>query len=129
MLVDRAIQLKLNVQKGDQIEQSLITNFSNLSLLLELLNMEGDETPKAEGTKISNSLFALTKKPITSSDNSQNSSRNNSMDRRYSRIHDHLKPKDICWDDSLEIVLKFQEQFRIWILEVTRMSGPDKASV
>ena len=56
MLVDRAIQLKLNVQKGDQIEQSLITNFSNLSLLLELLNMEGDETPKAEGTKISNKV-------------------------------------------------------------------------
>ena len=134
MLVDRAIQLKLNVQKGDQIEQSLITNFSNLTLLLELLNMEGDETQNAEGIKMSNKvtveiekytgrietlqhkhratlLFALTKRPETSSDSSQNSSRNNS------RIHAHLKPKDICWDDSLEIVLKFQEQFRICIKE------------
>ena len=91
------------------------------------MNKEGDETEKVEGTKISNKvtweiekykgtietfqhehratlLFTLTKKPTTSSDNSQNSSRNNSIDRRYSRIHDHLKPKDVCWDDSLEIV-------------------------
>ena len=43
----------MNVQKGDQIEQSLITNFSNLTLLLELLNIEGVETQNAEVTKMS----------------------------------------------------------------------------
>ena len=97
--------------------------------MLELLNIEGDETQKTEGTKMSNRvtveiekyngkietlqhehraalLFALTKRPTTSSDNLQNSNRNNSIDRRYFRIHDHLKPKDICWDNSLEILLK-----------------------
>ena len=31
MLVERAVQLKMNVQKGKHIEDSLITNFSNLT--------------------------------------------------------------------------------------------------
>ena len=34
MLVDRAVQLKINVQKGEQIEESQVTNFSNLTMLL-----------------------------------------------------------------------------------------------
>ena len=54
ILVDRALQLKRNVQKGDEIEQSLLSNFSNLTLLLEMLNLEGDDVQKAEGTKMSN---------------------------------------------------------------------------
>ena len=83
--------------------------------------MEGDETQKTKGVELSNKVtseidkyrgkiesfqhqnratlkFALTKKQATSSNNPQNSSRNNSMERRYSRIHDHLKPKDIGWE-------------------------------
>ena len=56
MLVDRAVQLKINVQKVEQIEESLVTNFSNLKMLLELLNMEGDETQKAEGAQLSNKV-------------------------------------------------------------------------
>ena len=51
MLVDRAVQLKLNVQKGERIEESLVTNFSTLTMLLELLNIKGDEKEKAEGVK------------------------------------------------------------------------------
>ena len=42
-------------------------------------------------------------------------------------MHDHLKPKDIGWDGSLETVTKFQEQFQVWISEVSRMSGEDKS--
>ena len=146
MLVDRAVQLKINVQKGEKIEDSLVTNFSNLTLLLELLNMEGDETDRAEGVKLSNKVtveiekykgkietfqheyrstlkFAITKRQDNSSNSSQNSSRNNSIDRRYSRIHDHLKPNKVSWEESLEFVLKFQEEFQIWIIEVTRVSS------
>ena len=126
MLVDRAVQLKINVQKKEQIEESLVTNFSNLTMLLELLNMEGDNT---QGVKLSNKVtvviekyrgkietfqhkdrstlkFAITKRQDNSSKSSKNSSRNNSIDRRYSRIHDHLKPNKVGWEDSLEIVLK-----------------------
>ena len=75
-----------------------------------MLNLDGDEAQKLKGTELSNKVtaeidkysgkietfqhenrvtlkFALTKKPATttSSDNSQNSSRNKSMERRYSR--------------------------------------------
>ena len=93
--------------------------------------MEGDETERAEGVKLSNKVtieiekykgkietfqheyrstlkFAITKRQDNSSNSSQNSSRNNSIDRRYSRIHDHLKPNKVGWEDSLEVVLKFQ---------------------
>ena len=54
---------------------------------------------------------------------------NTSLDRRYSRIHDHLKPNKVCWDDALEVVLKFQEEFQIWIPEVTRVCGADREFV
>ena len=149
MLVDRAVQLKINVQKKEQIEESLVTNFSNLTMLLELLNMEGDNT---QGVKLSNKVtvviekyrgkietfqhkdrstlkFAITKRQDNSSKSSKNSSRNNSIDRRYSRIHDHLKPNKVSWEESLEVVLKFQEEFQIWIIEVPRVSGSDKEFV
>ena len=33
------------------------------------------------------------------------------------------------WEDSLEVVLKFQEEFQIWIIEVTRVSSSDKEFV
>ena len=148
MLVDRAVQLKINVQKGEQIEESQVTNFSNLTMLLQLLNMEGDETQKAEGVKLSNKVtveiekykekietfqheykstlkFAITTRQDNSSNSSKNSSRNIQIDRRYSRIQDHLKPNKVGWEDSLEVVLKFQEEFQIWIIEVTRVSGSE----
>ena len=32
MLVDRAVQLKINIQKGEQIKESLVTHFSNLTM-------------------------------------------------------------------------------------------------
>ena len=130
-LIDRAIQLKKNVNKADQLEQSLLTKLSNLTSLLEMLNMEGDEEQRKKGAELSNKVtteiekysgrmemfhhenratlkFALPRQPTApSSDNSQSSSRNSSVERRYSRIHDHLKPQSITWDDTLEVVSKF----------------------
>ena len=144
-LIDRAIQLKKNVNKADQLEQSLLSKLSNLTSLLEMLNMEGDEEQRKRGTDLSNKVtteiekysgrmetfnhenratlkFALPRQSTApSSDNSQSSSRNSSVERRYSRIHDHLKPQSITWDDTLEVVSKFKEQFSIWIVEVTRI--------
>ena len=40
-------------------------------------------------------MFAIKKKQTTAtnSDNSRESSRNNSLERRFTRAHDHLKPK------------------------------------
>ena len=54
MLVDRAAQLKSKVRKGEELEESLISNLSNLTLLLELLNREGDEQQKTEGVRLGN---------------------------------------------------------------------------
>ena len=153
--VERAIQLKKNVQKGEKLEQSLLNKLTSLTTLLEMLNMDGeDESQKKKGKEMSNKvtgdiekysgrvdtfqhenratlMFAIKKKQTTAtnSDNSRESSRNNSMERRYTRAHDHLKPKQIVWDDSLDTVKKFQEQFSIWICEATRATGQDKPFV
>ena len=124
LLIDRVIQLKRNVQKAEQLEHSLISKLSNLTSLLEMLNLEGDENQRKKGAELSNKVtaeiekysgkietfhhdnratlkFAIPKKPTApSSDNSQSSSRNSSMERRYSKIHDHLK-QSITWDNTL----------------------------
>ena len=42
-----------------------------------------------------------------------------------SRIHDHLRPSKVAWEDGLEVILDMQERYLIWIKEVTRTSGPD----
>ena len=114
-----------------------------------MLNLEGDESQKKKGVELSNKVaaeiekysgkietfhhenratlkFALPQKTAQSADNSQSSSRNSSTERRFTRIHDHLKPQTITRDDSLEVVEKFKDQFTIWIAEVTRSTGPDK---
>ena len=52
MLIDRVTQLKSKVRKGEELEESLINNLSNLTLLLELLNLDGDEQHKAEGVRL-----------------------------------------------------------------------------
>ena len=49
MLFDRVVQLKSKVRKGEELEESLINNLSNLTLLLELLNLEADEEQRTEG--------------------------------------------------------------------------------
>ena len=72
--------------------------------------------------------FAISKRQ-DSANSSQNSSRNNCIDRSYSRIHNHLKRNKVCWEDMLEVVLKFHEEFQIGIIEVTRVSGSDKEFV
>ena len=115
------------------MEQSLLRNLSNLTSLLEMLNMEADEVQRRKGAELSNKVaaeiekysgrietfhhenratlkFALPRKAAEqSSDNTQSSSRNSSIERRYSRIHDHLKPQSITWDDTLEVVSKFKD--------------------
>ena len=51
LLIDRALQLKRNVQKGEKIEQSLLAKLTTLTTLLEMLNMEGDEAQKFRAKK------------------------------------------------------------------------------
>ena len=57
LLVERAVQLKKNVQKGEKIEQSLLTKLTSLTTLLEMLNMDGeDEGQKKKGKEMSNKV-------------------------------------------------------------------------
>ena len=56
MLVDRALQLKSKVRKGEELEESLINNLSNLTLLLELLDLEADEEQRTEGVRLGNKV-------------------------------------------------------------------------
>ena len=56
MLIDRAYQLKNKVRKAKQLEEKLISDLSNLTLLLELLNLDGDEVEKARGVELGNKV-------------------------------------------------------------------------
>ena len=56
LLIDRALQLKRNVQKGEKIEQSLLTKLTTLTTLLEMFNMDGDEARKLKGKEMSNKV-------------------------------------------------------------------------
>ena len=56
MLVDRAVPLKSKVRKGKELEESFINNLSNLTLLLELLNLEADEEQRTEGVRLGNKV-------------------------------------------------------------------------
>ena len=148
-LVERAKDLKQKMKKAKQMEESLVAKLCTLTGLLEMLNLEGNEEQRKKGVELSNRvaaeiekysgkvetfqhnnkatlMFALDK---TGGNSSQSSSRNSSVERRYSRIHDHLKPQPISWDDSLETVSQFKEKFTTWIQEVTRCTGPDKPFV
>ena len=150
MLIDRAYQLKSKVRKGEQLEEKLISNLSNLTLMLELLNLDGDKVEKASGVELGNKVtseitkykglveefqhkfretltFAIPKKRDSSQQSSANSSRNSSLERRnqVNRMHDHLRPSKVAWEDELEVILDMQDKFIIWIKEVTRTSGPD----
>ena len=51
-LIERAIQLKRNMQIAEHLENSLISNLSNLTCLLEMLNLEGDESQKKKGIEL-----------------------------------------------------------------------------
>ena len=51
MLVDRAYKIKYKVREAEQTEKKLISNFGNLSLLLEMLNLDADETEKKKGVE------------------------------------------------------------------------------
>ena len=49
MLVDKAYKIKSKVREAEQIEKKLISDFGNLSLLLEMLNLDGEEAEKKRG--------------------------------------------------------------------------------
>ena len=135
MLIDRAYQLKNKVRKAEQLEEKLISDLSNLTLLLELLNLDGDEVEKARGVELGNKVtseitkykglveefqhkhretltFAIPKKRDSSQQSSANSSRNSSLERRnqVNRMHDHLRPGKGGWEDELEVILDMQEK-------------------
>ena len=57
MLIDRAYQLKSKVRKAELLEEKLINDLSNLTLLLELLNLDGDDVEKARGVELRVSLI------------------------------------------------------------------------
>ena len=71
MLVDRAVQLKSKVRKGEELEESLINNLSNLTLLIELFNLEADEEQMTEGVRLGNKVTSEIYKLKNSSTNSE----------------------------------------------------------
>ena len=71
MLVDRATQLKSKVNKGEELEESLINNLSNLTLLIELFNLEADEEQMTEGVRLGNKVTSEIYKLKNSSTNSE----------------------------------------------------------
>ena len=122
MLVDRAFKLKSKMREAELLEGKLISDLSNLTLLLELLNLDGDKVEKARGVELSNKVtseitkykglveefehsnretltFAIPKRGDSSQQSSAHSSRNSSLERRnqVSRIHDHLRPSKVAW--------------------------------
>ena len=150
MLVDKAYKIKSKVREAEQIEKKLISDFGNLSLLLEMLNLDGEEAEKKRGVELGNKVtadmakykglvgefehtnratltFAIPKRADVSQPSSAHSSRNSSLERRpqITRLHDHFKPNKVGWEDSLEVVLDMQDRYKIWMKEVTRVSGKD----
>ena len=105
MLVDKAYKIKDKVREAEQIEKKLISDFGNLSLLLEMLNLDGDEGEKKRGVELGNKVtvdvakykglvgefehtnratltFAIPKSAEVSQSSSAHSSRNSSLERR-----------------------------------------------
>ena len=58
MLVDKAYKIKDKVREAEQIEKKLISDFGNLSLLLEMLNLDADEAEKKRGVELGNKVTA-----------------------------------------------------------------------
>ena len=56
--------------------------------------------------------FALPKRRDSSQQSSANSSRNSSLERRnqVNRMHDHLGPGKVSWEDKLKVILDMQEK-------------------
>ena len=52
MLVDKAYKIKDKVREAEQIEKKLISDFGNLSLLLEMLNLNAEEAEKKRGVEL-----------------------------------------------------------------------------
>ena len=105
MLVDKAFKIKSKVREAEQIERKLISDFGNLSLLLEMLNLDGETEDKKRGVELGNKVtadlakykglvsefehtnratltFAIPKRDESSQQSSAQSSRNSSLERR-----------------------------------------------
>ena len=121
----------------------LMENYNQLSTYLEFLNISGSEKQKAEATQMSNNivtqmhnftgkistfehenrtalLFAVPNRGTTSSDSSTSNSRNVSQEKQPKR-------DKVRYDDSLDIIVKFQETFAIWNKEATRITEEDRS--
>ena len=134
MLVDKAFKIKNKLREAELLEGKLIRDFGNLTLLLKLLNLDRDETEKKRGVELGNKVtsdmakykglvgefehtnretltFAIPKRDDSSQQSSAHSSRNSSLERRtqVSRLHNHLRPNKVVWEDGLEVILDMQE--------------------
>ena len=52
----RAFKLKSKLREAELLEGMLISDFGNLTLLLELLNLDGDEAEKTRGVELGNKM-------------------------------------------------------------------------
>ena len=55
-LIERACHLKRNMHQASQMEHSLVRKLCNLTSLLEMLNLEGDEEQKKKGKELSSKV-------------------------------------------------------------------------
>ena len=58
MLVDTAYTIKSKLREAEKVEKQLISDFGNLTLLLEMLNLDGEEEDKKRGTELGNKVTA-----------------------------------------------------------------------
>ena len=58
MLVETAYTIKHKLKEAEMIEKQLISEFGSLTLLLEMLNLDGEEEDKKRGTELSNKVTA-----------------------------------------------------------------------
>ena len=58
MLVDIAHTIKQKLKETERLEKQLIAEFGSLTLLLEMLNLDGEEEDRKKGTEMSNKVNA-----------------------------------------------------------------------
>ena len=58
MLVDIAYTIKHKLKETEMLEKQLLSEFGSLTLLLEMLNLDGEEDDRKKGTEMSNKVTA-----------------------------------------------------------------------
>ena len=150
LLVEIAFTIKHKLKEAEVLEKKLIAEFGSLTLLLEMLNFDGEDEDKKKGVELSNKIQADLKeyksivnnfshhhrakltfaiqRGYTSQQSSAASSRNNSLDRgrpHASRYFDHLKPNKVTWEDDLEAILEMIDKYEKWMKEISIVHGTD----